>query len=227
MNLYVKFKSKEKISDTLCCWCYEISRDDNRKFKRGEGWGLDFPIATDIRDPNNFTTCNKYGLGTKGGTFPNDTKKAKKDTPPAGATHWVPNVTLEEDVDKFTICFVAPCAENKDTTISLETWSNLRTSDGVEGHGWGRLDFEGSSKLPGPAIASRVPRDPNGLVALLAQYEGLKLSHLLGSTHETTPPHEIVSMERLTPITRVRTVEPVPQEAEETIAWREPQIYDM
>lgn len=176
----VKFKSKKRIDnlDSLCCWCYEISATEGEEaFKEGESYGLDFSKDIPIQHPENYKECNGYSRLWKGGPGPQHQ-----------ATHWVVSArSIEKDTRRFDICFIAPCAENVETRVSLDKWVPSTPGPGYE---WRTI---GGGIMVGPAaIAAGLPKADETLT-LLARYEGLKLSSLLSRT----PPFPVTRGEAL------------------------------
>ena len=124
----------------ICCVCYIITRDDSKKFKKGEMWGLDFDIKLNIHDPKSFSGCD-------GGTL----KPGKPSTPAkkgVSATPEEPPIVYKEldaDTDKVEICVPVDCNKGGAST-------NLSVEFHAAGAGeWIKQDYSGETPGPLPA----------------------------------------------------------------------------
>ena len=148
----------------------------NKNFSQAKFGGLIYQSRSKSKSQRKYTLCNEYKLGAKGGSkesglvHTQDTEGMK----PENASFWVPNIKLEKIADKIEICFIASCAENRDTEVSLERWGAIPNTTK---EGWNKLQTEGGSGVLGPAAAHR-PTDEQDILVLLARYEGLKLATL-------------------------------------------------
>ncbi len=159
MGHKVQFKEKRRLdnSSTLCCWCYKITLEPNPQYpvEANTEVGLDFNGETDIKDPANYAECGDY--------------KRTKPTLGHSAGKWIVYKKPGAGNRELELCFIAPCAENAKTSVSLEYRSG-------ENQAWNKLPFDGEDTILGPAIA-RIP-STDDVVALLARYEGLKLPYV-------------------------------------------------